>query len=74
MLQPELINLYQASSLLPGHYPIVASCQFKFTILAPLQWADQTLSSFGFPTFPILPLLVLPLAGEPCPIILLHLF
>jgi hypothetical protein len=27
-------------------------CQFKATILAPLQWARQTLSSFGFPTSP----------------------
>jgi hypothetical protein len=27
-------------------------CCFKVTILAPLQWAHQTLSSFGFLTFP----------------------
>jgi hypothetical protein len=27
-------------------------CLFKVTILAPLQWTDQTLSNFGFPTFP----------------------
>jgi hypothetical protein len=26
-------------------------CQFKIAIFAPLQWAHQTLSSFGFPTF-----------------------
>jgi hypothetical protein len=50
--QPELFHLYQNSSLLDSHLPIVASCQFKITILTPLQWAHQTLSSFGFPTFP----------------------
>jgi hypothetical protein len=27
-------------------------CQFKITILAPLGWAHQTLSSFRFPTLP----------------------
>jgi hypothetical protein len=27
-------------------------CQFKITLFTPLQWACQTLSTFGFPTFP----------------------
>jgi hypothetical protein len=45
VLQPKMIHLYQTSS----HSDL---CQFKVTILALLQWAHQTLSSFGFPTFP----------------------
>jgi hypothetical protein len=27
-------------------------CHFKVTVLATLQWGHQTLSSFGFPTYP----------------------
>jgi hypothetical protein len=33
----------------PSHIDL---CHFKVTILIPLQWTHQTLSSFGFPTFP----------------------
>jgi hypothetical protein len=36
------------TSWLPSHSNL---CCFKVTILAPLQWAHQTLSRFGFPTF-----------------------
>jgi hypothetical protein len=45
-------------SSLPDHFTTSWSpshidlCHFKVTILAPLQWAHQTLSSFGFPAFP----------------------
>jgi hypothetical protein len=47
VLQPLLINLYQIL-----HYFPIDLCHFKVTMLAPLQLAHQTLSSFGFPTFP----------------------
>jgi hypothetical protein len=33
----------------PSH---IDFCHFKVTVLAPLQWGHQTLSSFGFPTYP----------------------
>jgi hypothetical protein len=49
-------------------------CHFKVTILTPLQWAHQTLSSFGLPTFPYSSCMCSPLNMWPCPIILLHLF
>jgi hypothetical protein len=73
VLQPKLVHLCQTSSLLPSHLPIVAS-QFKITLLAPLQWAHQTHSSFRFPSLSLFLLYVLPLVCDPCPIILLHLF
>jgi hypothetical protein len=74
ILQPKLIHLYQTSSLLPGHLPIV-TCQFKITLLAPLQWAHQQLSSFRFPSLSVFLLFnAFCLACDPCPIILLHLF
>jgi hypothetical protein len=37
------------TSWTPSHIDL---CHFKFTVLAPLQWGHQTLSSFGFPTCP----------------------
>jgi hypothetical protein len=46
VLQPKLIHLYLTSSLFSSHLPIVT-----FVVLR-LQWAHQTLSSFGFPNFP----------------------
>jgi hypothetical protein len=44
-------------------------CQFKITLFAPLLWAQQTLSNFGFPTFPYSscmcsPLSVLPMSNN----------
>jgi hypothetical protein len=65
VLQPELIHPYQTSSLLPGHLPIVTSVVFKVTILATLQWAHQTHSSFGFPTFPYSSCMYSPLSMWP---------
>jgi hypothetical protein len=47
VLQHKLIHFYQTSSLFPSHL-----LHFKVTILALLQWTHQTLSSFGFSTFP----------------------
>jgi hypothetical protein len=37
------------SSRSPSH---IEPCHFKVSVLAPLQWGHQTLSSFGFPTYP----------------------
>jgi hypothetical protein len=42
---PDLFTTSQS----PSHSGL---CQFKITLFAPLQWAHQTLSSFGFLTFP----------------------
>jgi hypothetical protein len=54
VLQSELIHLYITTTQSPSHSSL---CCFKVIILAPLPWAHQTLSSFGFPTFPYLILL-----------------
>jgi hypothetical protein len=43
-----LLDLFTTSHS-PSHSGL---CQFKITLFAPQQWAHQTLSSFGFPTFP----------------------
>jgi hypothetical protein len=37
------------SSWSPSHIDL---CHFKVSVLAPLQWRHQTLSSFGSPTYP----------------------
>jgi hypothetical protein len=42
---PDLFTTSQS----PSHSDL---CHFKITLFTPLQWAHQTLSSFGFPTFP----------------------
>jgi hypothetical protein len=73
VLQPELVHLYMTSSLPPSHLPVVA-CRFKITIFTLLQWAHQTLSSFGFLLFPYSSFMCLPLNMWPCPIILCQLF
>jgi hypothetical protein len=53
VLQPKLIHLYLTASLLPGHLPIMTSCQCKITLFGPLQWSHQTFSSFKFPSLPL---------------------
>jgi hypothetical protein len=55
---PDLFTTSQS----PSHIDL--SC-FKVTILAPLQWAHQTLSSFGFPTFPYSSCMCSPLSMWP---------
>jgi hypothetical protein len=40
-------------------------CQFKIALLAPLQWAHQTLSSFRFPIFPYSSCMCSPLSVWP---------
>jgi hypothetical protein len=64
-LQPELAYLYQTSSPLPSHLPIVASVSLRLLYLAPLQWVHQTLSSLGFPTFPYSSCMCSPLSMWP---------
>jgi hypothetical protein len=46
----------------PSHIDL---CHFKVTVLAPLQWGHQTLSSFGFPTYPHSSLMCSPLSAWP---------
>jgi hypothetical protein len=52
VLQPELIHLYLTFFTTSQSLSHIDLCRFKVTVLAPLQWGHQTLSSFGFPTFP----------------------
>jgi hypothetical protein len=52
VLQSKLIHLYLTFSLLPRSPSHIGLCHFKVSVLAPLQWGHQTLSSFGFPTYP----------------------
>jgi hypothetical protein len=73
-LQPELIHLYQISSLLPGHLPIVASVSSRLLYLLLYSEHIKHFQVLDFLPFPIPPVHVLPLACDPCPIILLHLF
>jgi hypothetical protein len=63
---PELFTNLQS----PSHSDI---CQFKITILAPLQWA-QHFQVLGYFPLPIPSVCVLTLACDPCPIILMYLF
>jgi hypothetical protein len=42
---PDLFTISQS----PSHIDL---CHVKVTVLVPLQWVHQTLSSFGFPAFP----------------------
>jgi hypothetical protein len=55
----------------PSHSDL---CHFKVTILGPLQWTHQTLSSFGFPTFPYSSCMSSPLSVWTKSNTLLHLF
>jgi hypothetical protein len=74
VLQPELIHLYQTSSLLPGHLPIVTSVILRLLYFLLYSAHIKHFQVLGFLPFPIPPVCVLPLACDPCPIILLHLF
>jgi hypothetical protein len=49
VLQPKLVHPCQTYLLLPVPLPIVASCQFKIILFAPLQWAHKPHSSLRFP-------------------------
>jgi hypothetical protein len=74
VLQPELVHLYQASSLLPGHLPIVTSVVLRLLYWLLYNGHIKHFQFLGFLPFPITHVCVLPLACDPCPIILLHLF
>jgi hypothetical protein len=74
VLQPELVHLYQTSSLIPGHLPIVASVSLRLLYSLLYSGHIKHFQVLGFLPFPIPPVCVLPLACEPCSIILLHLF
>jgi hypothetical protein len=69
-----LVHLYQTSSLLPGHLPIVASVILRLLYSLPYSGHIKYFQVLGFLTFPIPPASILPLVCDPCPIILLHLF
>jgi hypothetical protein len=47
-IESSLPDLF-TTSLSPSHIDL---CCLKVTVLSPLQWGHQTLSSFGFPTYP----------------------
>jgi hypothetical protein len=49
VLQPKLTHLYLTISIVPDPLPILI---FKVSVLVPVQWGHQTLSCFGFPTYP----------------------
>jgi hypothetical protein len=51
VLQPKLIHLYLTFSPVLDPLPILTPVTLGFCI-APLQWGHQTLSCFGFPTYP----------------------
>jgi hypothetical protein len=52
VLQPKLVHLYRPLHYLPSWSPSHGGlCQLKITLFTLLQWAHQTLSSLGFPTF-----------------------
>jgi hypothetical protein len=67
-LQPELVHLYQTSSLLPGHLSIVASVICYSTVVT------SNTFKFEFPTFLYSSCMHSSLSGWSYWIILLHLF
>jgi hypothetical protein len=74
VLQPTLVHFYQISSLLLGPLPIVASAILRLLYLLIYSECISHIQVLGFLPFPYYSMHVLPLACDPCPIILLHLF
>jgi hypothetical protein len=74
VLQPELVHLYQTSTLLPSSLPIVVSASLRLLYLLLYSLYLKHFEVLGFLPFPIPPVCVLPLECDSCPIILLHLF
>jgi hypothetical protein len=72
-LPPEFVHLYQTSSLLPCHLPILTSVILRLLYYLLYSGHIKQLQVLGFLPFPIPPVCVLPLACDPCPI-LLHSF
>jgi hypothetical protein len=52
VLQPELIHLYQTSSLLPGHIPIVASLSLRLLYSLLYSGNIKHFQVLGFLPFP----------------------
>jgi hypothetical protein len=46
----QIVDPVPSKSEVPVYFIILF--YLKVTVLAPLQWGNQTLSSFGFPTYP----------------------
>jgi hypothetical protein len=74
VLQPALGHLYQTSSQLLGHLPIVVSANLRLLYLLLNREHINHIQVSGFLLFPIPPVCVLPLVCDPCPIILPYLF
>jgi hypothetical protein len=74
VFQPELVHLYQTSSLLPSHLPIVASVSLRLFYSFLYNGHIKHFQILGFWPFPIVLVRIPPLVCDPCPIILLHLF
>jgi hypothetical protein len=74
VLQPELIHLYQTSSLLPGHLPILTAVILRLLYYLLYSGHIKHFQVLGFLPFPIPPVCVLSLVCDSCSIILLHLF
>jgi hypothetical protein len=68
-LRPQLVHLYQTSPLPPSSLSMVASASLRFLYSFPDSEHINHIPGFGVP-----PLRELPLACDPCPTILLHLF
>jgi hypothetical protein len=52
VLQPKLVHLYQTSSLLLGHFPIVASVNLRLLYLLLYSWHLKHFQVLGFLPFP----------------------
>jgi hypothetical protein len=66
VLQPKLVHREEPDLFTASRSPSQSDlCHFKVTVLAPLHWAHQTLSSFGFPTFPYSSCMCSPLSMWP---------
>jgi hypothetical protein len=74
ILQHKLVHLCQTCSLLHGHFFIVTSVSLRLVYLLLHSEHIKHFQALGFLPFPIPPVCFLPLACDPCPITLLHLF
>jgi hypothetical protein len=74
VLQLTLVHLYQTSSKLPGHLPIVPSASLRLLYLFTYSGHISHIQVLGFLPFLYFAHAHSPLSVFPCPIILLHLF
>jgi hypothetical protein len=73
VLKPTLVHLYQTSSVLPGHLPLVACVSLRLLYLLLYSRYIKHFQVLGFPLYPIPPVHILPLVCDSYPITLLHL-